>query len=218
MWKSHKKRAQFSVRAPARCSNTPTSLPTFSKTFRLHASYLGFSWGWLVSYAFPDFLLSSLGFVYFEEKRKSCLGSGATACPEWLPWEWMVQKHRLRSQREPQTLMGLPRERRRRAVRSDVSSRGWPWGQSWHRKHTPSPVRALIQPDSYKQQKTRLCYTLTAYLEFAPLHLLSTPKATRSSLPPSIGEKLKPYWPYWKCSSMHHLKTAAEMKEKVIND
>lgn len=71
-------------------------------------------------------LLSSAIITLYFVSEKSCPRSGASVCLSWEPaWEWMVMRHRLRSQRETQTLMGL-QARRRAARKSDVSSRGGP--------------------------------------------------------------------------------------------
>lgn len=88
----------------------PHHLPPYKNFPALHVSYLDFSWGWLVSSVYLYFLLSSSRFISFL-KIKVVQDSGATACLSWVAaWEWMVMRHRLRSQRDSQILMGLQAE------------------------------------------------------------------------------------------------------------
>lgn len=76
-----------------------------------HVSYLDFSLGWLVSFVCPYFLLSSSRFYFKKKVVQLGMKSGVQSvrvCLSWVPaWEWMVMRHRLRSQRETQTLMAL---------------------------------------------------------------------------------------------------------------
>lgn len=100
----------FRLRSSVRCSNIcPHHIPTYQNFPAPHVSYLDSSSGWLVSCVSPYFLLSSLRLITYRKKKK--LSGERCECASWVPaWEWMVLRHRLRSQRETQTLMGLQAE------------------------------------------------------------------------------------------------------------
>ena len=112
------------MRASVRCCNICRGIIyQLVQTFQRCAfSYLDFSWGWLVSYAFLCFLQTLSRFSNFppkkrkkKRKKRKKLSREQNERVSCVPvWEWMVLRHRLRSQRETQTLMGLQAEATRR--------------------------------------------------------------------------------------------------------
>lgn len=122
----------LSAAAISACIIYQLKLQTTSNFPALHDSYLDSSWGWLVSFACPYFLLSSSRFISFI---KSCPGSGASEC--------VVLSACLRMNGDEVTagdsdLDGTPG--RGDEPRCGVMSAAevGPWGQSWRRKRAPS--------------------------------------------------------------------------------
>lgn len=129
------------------------SLTSFPPNFPTFLSYLGSSSGWLVSCASPGSHLPSCSDFSarcgnddnggWERKKKkgkksSCPGERSSRRVLRVAGVW---RHRPRSQRGAQTLMGLLEAQRRGG---DVSSRGWPWGQALAPKlHLPYEIQDL---------------------------------------------------------------------------